>query len=143
MPQFEMPVAPYDPQWRGLSEFQKGYIECAFFTECHCDNPELEGAEFSDLAPQTLADMLEDCDLFMACLLDGKTVAEWIAAAIELDPGYSDGRAGHDFWLTRNGHGAGFWDRGLRSIGTQLTRLSKYFGSVGLYRGDDGKVWQC
>ena len=24
---------------------------------------------------------------------------------------HQDEQAGHDFWLTRNGHGAGFWDR--------------------------------
>ena len=26
-------------------------------------------------------------------------------------PDYSDDKAGHDFWLTRNHHGAGYWDR--------------------------------
>lgn len=36
---------------------------------------------------------------------------------------------GHDFILTRNGHGAGFWDRGLGEIGDRLTEWSKTFGS--------------
>jgi len=26
---------------------------------------------------------------------------------------WSDEQIGHDLWLTRGGHGAGFWDRGL------------------------------
>jgi hypothetical protein len=46
-----------------------------------------------------------------------------------------------DFVLTRNGHGAGFWDRGLGKDGDTLTRLSKAYGTVGLMRGDDGKIY--
>ena len=39
----------------------------------------------------------------------------------------------HDFWLTRNRHGAGFWDRGLGAIGDRLTAMSHTYGSVDLY----------
>lgn len=39
----------------------------------------------------------------------------------------------HDFWLTRNGHGAGFWDRGLGEVGEVLTKAAKTFGSCDLY----------
>lgn len=45
---------------------------------------------------------------------------------------------GHDFWLTRNGHGAGFWDRGLGDLGRRLTDNCKPYGAVYLYIGDDG-----
>ena len=38
-------------------------------------------------------------------------------------------RLGHDFCLTRNGHGAGFWDRGLGHLGEYLTEASKSFGT--------------
>lgn len=37
--------------------------------------------------------------------------------------------AGHDFWLTRNGHGTGFWD-GDYMHGDELTDLSKEFGEL-------------
>lgn len=47
---------------------------------------------------------------------------------------------GHDFWLTRNRRGAGFWDRGLGELGDELTDAAKTFGSCDLYIGDDGKV---
>jgi hypothetical protein len=50
-------------------------------------------------------------------------------------------RAGHDFWLTRNGHGAGFWDRGLGDLGERLSKAAKVYGEVYLYPGDDGKVY--
>jgi len=50
--------------------------------------------------------------------------------------------AGHDFWLTRNGHGAGFWDGDWPDeVGERLTQASKKYGTVYLYVGDDGKIW--
>lgn len=37
---------------------------------------------------------------------------------------------GHDFYLTREGHGAGFWDRGLGELGEYLTKIAKAYGSA-------------
>lgn len=48
---------------------------------------------------------------------------------------------GHDFWLTRNGHGAGFWDRGLGKLGDKLTDASEKLGGVNHVFEDDGKVY--
>lgn len=51
-------------------------------------------------------------------------------------------RAGHDFWLTRNGHGAGFWDGDWpEPIAAHLTVASHGFGSSDLYVGDDGALY--
>lgn len=47
---------------------------------------------------------------------------------------------GHDLWLTRNHHGAGFWDRGLGDIGEKLTKLAHEFGEIDLYVSDDKKI---
>lgn len=47
----------------------------------------------------------------------------------------------HDFWLTRNGHGAGFWD-GDYENGDKLAEIAEEFGEVDLYVGDDGKIYQ-
>jgi len=46
---------------------------------------------------------------------------------------------GHDFILTRNHHGAGFWDRGLGERGERLTEAAHAYGSIGIYvtGGDD------
>ena len=48
-------------------------------------------------------------------------------------------RAGHDFALTRNGHGTGFWDRGLGTLGDLLTERAKAFGEQNAFVDDDGK----
>lgn len=50
-------------------------------------------------------------------------------------------QAGHDFHLTRNGHGAGFWDGDWPDgIGKYLTRQCKPYGSAEIESGPDG-VW--
>lgn len=46
----------------------------------------------------------------------------------------------HDWILTRNGHGVGFWDRGLGIAGELLTRGAHFDGEVDAYVGDDGLV---
>ena len=45
---------------------------------------------------------------------------------------------GHDFYLTRNGHGAGFWDRdfGTKESRDTMTDLSKIFGEACPYEVD-------
>lgn len=50
-------------------------------------------------------------------------------------------RAGQDFWLTRNDHGAGFWARGLGELGDRLTEAAKSFGEAHLYIGDDDRIY--
>jgi hypothetical protein len=105
--------------------FTTAYIEAMDFTDCHCDNPELQGKEFS---PELLANAARDCLRFQT----------------ENDlTGYPDRNAGHDFWLTRNGHGCGFWenDFGTEEQCAKLTAASKAFGPCELYAGDDGMIY--
>jgi len=52
---------------------------------------------------------------------------------------------GHNFWLTRNHHGSGFWDERVEDEQAkcamhQLTNASHAFGEVDLYIGDDRKL---
>ncbi len=54
------------------------------------------------------------------------------------DIGDRQEEAAHDFWLTRNGHGAGFWDGDWpEPAASRLTTNSKAYGEVYLtsYRG--------
>jgi len=48
--------------------------------------------------------------------------------------------AGHDFWLTQNGHGAGFWDGDWPVYGEQFTKLSKCYPVVNLYVTAENQV---
>jgi len=91
----------------------------------------------SDIAPATLGRMRADCDRFYAANAAALT-CEGVTYGPDFD---QDGRAGHDFWLTRNGHGAGFWDGGWpEPQATALTDAAHAFGPVDLYVGADNRV---
>lgn len=56
-----------------------------------------------------------------------------------VDISSSPAQAGHDFALTRNHHGAGFWDGDWpKEAGERLTKASYAFGECNLYLGGDG-----
>ena len=69
-----------------------------------------------------------------------RDVIEFVNRAGTLVTGLADATIGVDFWLTRNRHGSGFWDRGLGEAGDKLTELAHSFGEVYTYIGDDGKI---
>lgn len=49
--------------------------------------------------------------------------------------------AGHDFYLSRNGHGAGFFDRGDDPVFTELQDAAEACGDSEAYVGDDGYLY--
>lgn len=146
MPEFQMPLddSEYAVQWQRakIGYFAKGYFEAMFFTECHSDNPELEDATINDLSADAWEQSLKDCAAFQANLpkdSHGRTYLDLAYDYALID--YDSEQAGRDFWFTRNGHGVGFWDRGLGLVGDRLSVASKAFRAVDLYRGDDGKLY--
>jgi hypothetical protein len=51
-------------------------------------------------------------------------------------------RMAHDFWLSRNGHGAGFFDGDYEeAIGELLQSLAQEFEETTPYVGDDNKIY--
>lgn len=75
-------------------------------------------------------------------------VMECFADGYGQHPGFGSAEAafGHDFALTRNHNGCGFWDReseGLpKFLGDALTRVcQKHFAEANLYIRDDGKAY--
>lgn len=62
-----------------------------------------------------------------------RVVTEFVQKAGDLLNGLGPEQIGHDLWLTRNGHGAGFWDRGLGEAGEKLTELSQSLGEDDIY----------
>lgn len=100
-----------------------------------------------DIDPATMLAMREDCVKFLADALPLIRKAEAMDAAGEW--GLPSGAecsvieyAGHDFWLTRNGHGCGFWDGDWpEAMEKKLTKLAEPFGDFNLYVGYDGKIY--
>lgn len=151
MPEFVLDLCDAQKQFASLDSFTQAYIEAAFFTECEPGttiedwNPETQSnlpgdMTFDDLAPGTLARMIADCQKFQY----GENAVDYSNAYKDESRIHSseDSMAGHDFWLTRNGHGAGFWGGDwLEPYAAKLTKAAKTFGAFGLYRGDDGKIY--
>lgn len=126
-----MPVAVYvdgEPQeLPDVDAFFSGYTECALWASPGDDGE--EDLQAYDIHPGTLASMRADCAQFI-----GANCLDLIKS------GLPDENAGHDFWLTRCGHGAGFWDRGLGDVGERLSDAAQACGNVDLYVGNDGYV---
>jgi hypothetical protein len=138
MPQFVMPLGDRESApktFSVLDSFTQGYIEAMFWTDCNEDYDSLSDATFSDLACEALQQIMRDCEAFQRA--NEALLSEAYAR------GYSEEQAGHDYWLTRNGHGAGFWCRDELEEGGLGDKLSEACGrrGVDLYRGDDGKVY--
>ena len=131
-----------------LNEFILGYVTCAIWASIGDDEQPLDDKyDSDDIAPEARKAVEKDCEKFIAeneAVLEdyAEIVRTHVRAGGALNPEYSESeKAGHDFWLTRNGHGAGFWDRGIGETGDKLSEASKGFGEVDLYVGDDGKLY--
>ena len=121
-------------KWTELDRFTQGYIDCALWSST--DESDETGGEpmdknysFSDIDPETLARMVEDCRSFQD---DNRQDLDDCELSFE--------RQGHDFWLNRNGHGSGFWDEGNDPVYRRLSDASKVWGTFDLYVGDDDMI---
>jgi hypothetical protein len=110
-----------------LDAFTLAYLACALWSSLDDEEPMDKNHTMADLALETVDKMVEDCREFRGKAWD--LIAEHPC------------RAGHDFWLTRNRHGAGFWDGDWPLAGLRLTQMAHAFGECDLYVGDDGKIY--
>lgn len=81
--------------------------------------------DLDDLPDEIVAEARADCEDFVNNLeedgLTERVAQHWDAEQL-----------GHDFALTRNHHGAGFWDRGHGDIGDVLTDRAHPYGEWNL-----------
>lgn len=99
-------------------------------------DPLNENYDANDIDPETLAEMVADCRKFQEENEDALDSAE-VSSLYSVEE-----MAGYDFWMTRNGHGVGFWDGDWSEPeGEQLDEAAKAFGEYDLYVGDDGKIY--
>lgn len=119
-------------------QFIDAYKVCALWSSTNDEGEPLDGVfSIDDIHPVTSDKMSSDCLNFinanaadLAEYCDKMENVEWSGAS----------RAGHDFWLTRNGHGAGFWDRGLGVLGDRLSKAAAIYKGFYLYVGDDNFI---
>jgi hypothetical protein len=123
-----------DPQH--LDEFTKSYI-AAMLWGTNDDNGQPLDRNYSiqDIAPESMEKIIADCERFQS--ENASDIATWNNTLYTADE-----MAGHDFFLTRNHHGAGFWD-GVweKETGKRLTDAAHAFGQMDAYIGDDGMIY--
>jgi hypothetical protein len=126
---------------RNIDRFVEGYVATMLWTES------IEGGDYSldtdytikDIHPESMERIRSDCQEFINragdLLDDDNFISTCRGSTI-----YA--RAGHDFWLTRNRHGAGFWDGDwTEHAGKALTDLAHSFGESYAYVGDDNLIY--
>ena len=128
-----------------LDAFTRSYIETALWSSMdesdpHGDEPLDANYGPEDVAPEAIEVMTQDCARFQ------EENASMLRRALEAH-GQDEERCGHDLWLTRNGHGAGYFDgdysrHGINAgeVGTALGKAATALGEVTLYVGDDNKI---
>lgn len=125
-----------------FDDMLQAYKVCALWSSTDDDGEPLDKNYFpDDIADETAAQMSDDLAHFLNAIREWFSILNYANAAKE---GLIDACAqfGHDFWLTRNGHGAGFWDRGLGELGDKLTAAAEAEGTADLYVGEDNRIHQ-
>lgn len=118
-----------------MDAFTTAYIEAMFSTEEGEDN--LQDTDISHISQELMEKIEKDCAEFqrLGSIYFTDEYCNYKGCSPEK-------YAGHDFWLTRNGHGCGFWDGDWNQPAeTALTTLSESFGETWVYLGDDGKIY--
>lgn len=133
-----------------VEDFTTQYVETLLWSETDAtseeDNPEpldTLGYDIGDLSAELRAEVIAECANFLNFHGHEVRAAMLLDDALGGSGSYGITNAAHDFALTRNHHGAGFWDRGLRMIGDRLTEAAQLYGQTSWYIGDDGKVHSC
>lgn len=120
-----------------LDDFTRGYIGAAEFLLPE-PTEEDEGPgwdEATGWAPEALDAMRADCERFQR-----ENRADLDAFCGSADDG-TESLAGYCFWMNRNGHGTGFWDRGAGDVGDRLSAACERWSECDCYVGDDRQVY--
>jgi hypothetical protein len=115
--------------------FIRAYLECALWSSTdENDEPFDSNHDIGDFSLEAISQAVEDSQEFLNNFHD-------TLLCLHQQCKYDQSQAGHDLWLTRNGHGAGFWDRGLHETGEKMTAKAESMGEKYLYKGDDGLLY--
>lgn len=114
---------------RDIANITDHYLICALWSGG--DGDEFDGVDISEVDPESRKGEVEEIESFLKMADEKGLDLSW----------WSDEQLGHDFWLTRNGHGAGFWDRGQGEVGDKAADIASTFQSRCVVRGGDGRIY--
>ncbi len=119
---------PVDPDYHNgvdysqFDDFTRAYFEALIFTTEDMAQEEGWNCYMDSIYRDSVGTGYRQCMSFQ------EEFANLLSKSYE--KGSTESQAGHDFWLTRNRHGAGFWDRGLGTIGDELTNAAQQYGEA-------------
>lgn len=122
-----------NPKLESLDLFTRAYINAIMLTT-EADEIGVAQVRWEDFSNESTQRIIEDCRSFQA------KNARLLKKAYGMGVAYHEEFAGHDFWLTRNRHGTGFWDRGLAAVGKELTVKAHAYGEVNVL-GENGVIY--
>jgi len=128
---------------KDIIEVFNGYSTCALWSST--DQSDESGGEYldsnytlADIASDTLHLMTLDCIAFVT---ENENDVLLYCSMLPYNGWTPLEQVGHDFWLSRNGHGAGFFDRDTGDVGDRLQVAARQIGETYIYSGDDGKLY--
>jgi len=113
-----------------LDAFTRGYLDCA---EWLLDE-ETAREDITEWHETAIARAVEDCADFQES--NAELLIEY-----GTECNRDDYCAGMDFYLSRNGHGAGYFDRGNAPCFNKLQNAARIYSSAEPYLGDDGCLY--
>jgi hypothetical protein len=114
------------------AQMVQGYIVAMHWASTDYDDNSLENYELSQEGNEAAV---------IACARFIEANKDKLDIVLELHSWYNAEQAGHDLFLTRERHGAGFWDRGLGHYGDVFTKYCESIGPADPYVGDDNLVY--
>ena len=115
-----------------IDKFVNSYLATAAWVTCDYD-------ECQDFTDEAIEDAKADCLRFIE-LVSEKFGGEKARVLLTVAGNDLDYLAPHDFFLTRNGHGAGFWDSPEKYGGQEnadaLTEIAQQIGECDIYHID-------
>lgn len=111
-----------------IEAFILGYVDCAKWCGIYPEEPDREDAKELEITRKSLREMRKECRCFVR--------DNWADLLTDLAEGRNAEAHGHDFWLTRNREGAGFWEN-PGEHNQRLSDAAKVYGGsmLSVYRG--------
>lgn len=115
-----------------LRDMVRAYVNAAIWCG-HVYESEEDEREGTNAIPMDDYGYSEDDCAFSTWKRAVSDCRDFIEASAHIVHDWDASQFGHDFYLTRCGHGAGFWDRGKGEAGERLTDLCRPYGSADLW----------
>lgn len=122
-------------------DFELGYMGCLFWTdEAYAQELVCESGRSWEDFEWSSDSLTVDAKTRIREVVEEFVTANWEDLSEYMRRGRPADLAGHDFALSQNGHGTGFWDRGYGDLGDRLHKAAKAHGEASLMPNADGTV---